>query len=159
MEVSEIKKDRMKYTKNKFSSNFALLSIIFNVFYFVNIYKSDVGNYYYSILIGASVIYNLLFMLFTFLCSEGVKKYSFGYSVTLVVIGVLQIARIFYLPTKAHNAVITIADVDKAVMGNDQYRKVIIYLLISAAFAIIGGIVGIIRNRILTAYTKSNATK
>ncbi|MCR5584414.1 MAG: hypothetical protein K6F63_03135 [Lachnospiraceae bacterium] len=159
MDASMIKKDRMKYAKNKFSSNFALLSILFNIFYFVCIYKSDVGNFYYSILIGASIIYNLLFMLFTFLCSEGVKKYSLGYSVTLVVIGVLQIARIFYLPAKAHSAVLEIGDVQKVIMDNAQYAKVIVYLLISAAFAIIGGVVGIIRNRMLTAYTNSSATK
>ena len=40
-----IKVDRMRYTKNKFSSNLALLAIIFDVFYFVSIYKSDVSNY------------------------------------------------------------------------------------------------------------------
>ena len=158
MDASDIKKDRMKYAKNKFSSNFALLSIIFNVFYFVSIYKSDVGSFYYSILIGASVVYNLLFMLFTFLCSEGVKKYSLGYSVTLVVIGVLQAVRIFYLPAKAHSTTITVGDAEKVIMNNAQYFRVTIYLLVSSAFAVIGGVVGIVRNRILTSYIKSSAT-
>ncbi len=158
MDASDIKKDRMKYAKNKFSSNFALLSIFFNVFYFVSIYKSDVGSFYYSILIGASVVYNLLFMLFTFLCSEGVKKYSLGYSVTLVVIGVLQAVRIFYLPAKAHSTTITVGDAEKVIMNNAQYFRVTIYLLTSSAFAVIGGVVGIVRNRILTSYIKSSAT-
>lgn len=158
MDASDIKKDRMKYAKNKFSSNFALLSIIFNVFYFVSIYKSDVGSFYYSILIGASVVYNLLFMLFTFLCSEGVKKYSLGYSVTLVVIGVLQAVRIFYLPAKAHSTTITVGDAEKVIMNNAQYFRVTIYLLASSAFAVIGGVVGIVRNRVLTSYIKSSAT-
>ncbi len=154
MDASALKKDRLRYTKNKLSSNFALLAILFNIFYFVSIYKSDVGNYYYSILTGASIIYNLLFMLFTFLCSEGIKKYSFGYSVTLVVIGLLQIARIFYLPAKAHGAVITLNGEERAVMENAQYLRVITFLLISSAFAVAGGVIGIIRNRILTAYNK-----
>jgi hypothetical protein len=158
MDASMIKKDRMKYSKNKFSSNFALLSILFNIFYFVSIYKSDIGNFYYSIIIGESVIYNLLFMLFTFLCSEGVKKYSLGYSVTLVVIGILQTARIFYLPARAHGTVLEIGGVERAVMDNAQYTRVIVFLLISSAFAVIGGVVGIIRNRVLTAYTNSSAT-
>lgn len=148
----------MKYSKNKLSSGFALLSILFNVFYFVSIYKSDVGNFYYSILIGASVIYNLLFMLFTFLCSEGVKKYSLGYSIILVVIGVLQIGRIFFLPAKAHSTVITVGGVDKVIMEDGQYARVIFFLLVSAAFALMGGVIGIIKNRTLTAYTKSSAT-
>ncbi len=154
MDASALKKDRLRYTKNKLSSNFALLSILFNIFYFVSIYKSDVGNYYYNILTGASIIYNLLFMLFTFLCSEGIKKYSFGYSVTLVIIGLLQIARIFYLPAKAHGAVIALDGEEKTVMENAQYLRVVTFLLISSAFAVIGGVIGIVRNRILTAYNK-----
>jgi hypothetical protein len=158
MDASTIRKDRMKYSKNKLSSGFALLSILFNVFYFVSIYKSDLGNFYYSILIGASVIYNLLFMLFAFLCSEGVKKYSLGYSIILVVIGVLQIGRIFFLPAKAHSTVITVGGVDKMIMEDGQYARVIFFLLVSAAFALMGGVIGIIKNRTLTAYTKNSAT-
>ena len=38
--------DRMRYIKNKFSANMALLAILFDVFYFVSIYKTDVGSYY-----------------------------------------------------------------------------------------------------------------
>ena len=51
-----IKTDRMRYTKNTASSRLALLAIVFDVLYFVSIYQSDVGSYYYSIIIGASVI-------------------------------------------------------------------------------------------------------
>ena len=60
-----IKKDRLRYTKNTQSSTFALLAIVFNVLYFVSIYSSDVGNFYYSPTIGISVLCNLLFLLFT----------------------------------------------------------------------------------------------
>ena len=69
-----IKKDRLRFTKNKLSANLSLLAIVFNAFYFVSIYKSDVGNYYYKLIIGISVVYNLLFMLAAFLSSEGVKS-------------------------------------------------------------------------------------
>ena len=37
------------------------------------------GNYYYTILVGASILYNLVFMLAAFLSSEGVKNYKIGY--------------------------------------------------------------------------------
>lgn len=44
-----IERDRMRFTRNTLSSNLVLLAILFNVFYFINIYKSDinhvVGNY------------------------------------------------------------------------------------------------------------------
>lgn len=71
-----IQKDRMRYIKNKLSSNLCLLAILLDVFFFVSIYKSDVSTYYYNILVGGSIIYNLLFMLLAFLSSEGVKEYS-----------------------------------------------------------------------------------
>ena len=63
MNEQQISLDRMRYIKNKASSNLAIFAILFDVLYFVNLYKSDVGTYYYSILIGASIIYNLVFLL------------------------------------------------------------------------------------------------
>ncbi|MCR5823407.1 MAG: hypothetical protein K6G60_03145 [Lachnospiraceae bacterium] len=159
MDTATIKKDRLRYSKNTLSSNFALLAILFNIFYFVSVYKTDAGNYFYSFTIGVSVIYNLLFMLFTFLSSEGIKKYSLHYSVLLIVIGVLQIARVFYLPAKAHAAVITTAAGNLPVIGDALYTRLIIFLLISAAFAISGGVIGVIKNRILNEYTKNLSIK
>lgn len=41
-----IKKDRMRFIKNKLPANLALLGILFDVFYFVSIYQSDVRDYY-----------------------------------------------------------------------------------------------------------------
>ena len=68
-----IKRDRMRFTKNSLSSTLVILAILFDVFYFVNIYESDVGhnvgNFYYQIRIGASIVYNLVFMLAAFLAS------------------------------------------------------------------------------------------
>ena len=65
-----IKLDRMRYAKNTFSSRLTYLAILFNVLYFVSIYGSDVGSWYYQILIGASIVYNLVFMLVAFLASD-----------------------------------------------------------------------------------------
>ena len=58
-----IRRDRMRFIKNSQSANLCYLAILLNVFYFVSIYKSDVGTYYYNILIGVSIVYNLIFML------------------------------------------------------------------------------------------------
>ena len=79
-EKKQIQLDRMRYTKNTLSSRLTLLAIVFDVLYFVSIYSSDVGKWYYAMLIGASIVYNLLFMLLAFLSSEGVKNYHIGYS-------------------------------------------------------------------------------
>lgn len=50
-EERTIQRDRMRFIKNSLSSNLAILGILFDVFYFVSIYKSDVNTYYYNILI------------------------------------------------------------------------------------------------------------
>ncbi|MCR5323361.1 MAG: hypothetical protein K6E85_08850 [Lachnospiraceae bacterium] len=148
MDEKQIRKDRLRYTKNSLSSGLALLAIVFNVFYFVNIYRSDVGSYYYTYITGISIIYNLLFMLFCFLCSEGVKRYHFGYAVTLIVIGSLQFVRIFVIPRMASAAIVN----DAPVMGAAQHTRVVFYLISSGVICIIAGIIGIIRNRQLAAY-------
>ena len=58
-----IQKDRMRFIKNKLPANLAILAILFDVFYFVSIYQSDVRDYYYTMMTGASILYNLVFML------------------------------------------------------------------------------------------------
>ena len=87
----EVKLDRMRYVKNVASSRLCYLAILLNVLYFVSIYKSDVGNWYYQILIGGSIVYNLLFMLTAFLASEGVKNYQTSYCKLLFILGALQV--------------------------------------------------------------------
>ena len=128
----EIRRDRMRFSKNTLSSRLALLAIAFDVLYFISIYKSDVGTYYYNILIGGSIIYNLVFLLMTFLASEGVKNYKRGYSVLLIVLGVLQIGRIFIIPWQDHQPMVKVAGVDTVVMGDAQFIRVVIYLVLSA---------------------------
>ena len=147
-----IQRDRMRFTKNTLSSSLALLAILFNVLYFVSIYKSDVGSYYYNIRMGASVLYNLIFMLVVFLCSEGVKNYNRTFAYVLLVVGALQIARIFYLPLTAHAAVVTVSKQKTIVMQNAQFVRVIVYLAASAACCLVAGLVGIRKSRALAAH-------
>ena len=147
-----IQRDRMRFTKNTLSSGLALLAILFNVFYFVSIYKSDVGSYYYNILIGASILYNLIFMLVVFLSSEGVKGYKTSFAVVLLVVGALQILRIFILPLRAHSATVTINQQETLVMQSAQFVRVVAYLAASAVCCFVAGVVGIQRSRALSAH-------
>ncbi len=151
-EEKTIQRDRMRFTKNKASSGLALLAILLNVFYFVSIYKSDVGTYYYTILIGASIIYNLVFMLAVFLCSEGVKNYKASFGYAMIVIGALQIIRIFILPMHASKATIVIKEVETIVMGPGQFTRLLVYLIASAACLIAGGIIAIYKSRELAQH-------
>lgn len=150
-----IKLDRMRYAKNTFSSRLTYLAILFNVLYFVSIYESDVGSWYYQILIGGSIVYNLVFMLVTFLASEGVKNYKISYSWLLLAAGVGQIVRIFILPMQAYKATVTISKVTYPVMEVPQLTWVIICLVASVLCCFVAGAVGVYRSRTLAAYNAS----
>ena len=153
-DVNLIKKDRMRFTKNTLSSTLCYIAILFNVLYFASIYSTDVGNYYYNIHIGMSVVYNLLFLLFTFLCSEGVKNYSKGYSIFLLAIGAMQIVRIFEIPMKAHNTIVSVNKVETQVMNDQQFTTLVVFLIISAVCCIVAGVAGIIKTNTLENYKK-----
>ena len=143
--------DRMRYTKNTASSRLALLAIVFDVLFFISIYKSDVGTYYYTILIGASIIYNMVFLLAAFLCSEGVKNYKSSFSWAMIALGIGQIIRIFILPMDAHRTILN----GSAVMGTGQFVRVVIYLVASAVCLFAGAIVNLKKSQALAEYTAS----
>lgn len=149
-----IKRDRMRYTKDGFSSGLVLLAIVFDVLYFVSIYSSDVGSYYYNWVIGASVIYNLLFLLTAFLASQGVKNRKSGYGLTLMVIGLMQIVRVFYMPAKAHAATVVVGGEELAVMTNGQYIYVVVCLIASAVCCVVAAVSSYISNKQLAEHMR-----
>lgn len=150
-----IQKDRMLYTKDKLSANLILVAIVLDALYFVSIYKTDVGTWYYSWLIGASIIYNLLFMLMAFLASEGVKNRRSGYTLLLLILGVMQFVRISYLPAKAHEATVIIQEVEYAVMADGQYAYVVGCLIVSGICCIAAAVTSFINNKTLADYIRS----
>ena len=153
LDEANIKKDRLRFTKNKFSANMIILAIVVNALYFVNIYRSDVGNYYYKIMIGASIVYNLIFMLAAFLSSEGLKNYKLGFGVVSIILGIIQVGRIFYLPLKAYKAANPVVGAKTAtVMTKGQFTFVAACLIISATLLFIAGISGIIKTNTLNSY-------
>lgn len=154
-EEKSIRLDRMRYTKNTLASTLAILAIVFDVFYFISIYESNVGSWYYNILIGASILYNLVFMLAAFLSSEGIKNYKIGYSYAMIVLGILQIVRIFIYPMRAHAATVMIQEQPVTVMETRQFIFCVIWLLASAACLLAGAVVGMIRSRQLQRYMDS----
>ena len=158
-DVQTIAKDRMRYTNDKFSSMLAIIAIVFDCLYFVSIYESDVATYYYNWLIGVSIVYNLIFLLAAFLASESVKNRKTGYSGVLMVLGVLQIARIFILPAKAHAATALVNGAEVVVMGDKQFLYCVACLVISAVCCIIAAVVSARNNKILADYMKTIENK
>lgn len=157
--IADVKTDRMRFTKNKFSANLSYLAIVFNAIYFVSVYSTDVGSYFYNIEIGFSVIYNLIFMLFVFLASEGVKSYDLKYSIVLTVLGALQIVRIFGIPMNAYNAFVKIGSKQVQVMERGQFLLCVACLALSAAVAIVGGIIAYAKTQKLRNYEKTLAAE
>ena len=151
MNEQAIRLDRMRFTKNTTSSRLAILAIVFDVLYFVSIYKTNM-NFYYSILMGASILYNLVFMLAAFLSSEGVKNYKQGYSYLLCALGIIQIVRIFILPTQAHATVETVEGVEMLAMSGGQFVRVVIYLVASAICLFASAAVNWTKSRALAAH-------
>ena len=149
-----IQRDRMRFVKNTMCANLCYLGLLLDVFYFVLLYRSDVGTYYYTIQIGASIVYNLLFLLIVFLSSEEVKNYNKNYSYILLAVGVMQIVRIFVIPMGAHAATISVDDVEIAVMQNPQFIRSVIYLAASAACLIVSAVINIIRCNTLEAHNR-----
>ena len=154
-EERTIRRDRMRFIRNSLSANLCYLGILANVFDFVNLYQSDVGTYYYQIFIGASIVYNLLFLLIVFLASEAVKNYAEKYSWLLICVGIMQIVRIFYIPMRAHAAMTAVNGEDVLVMGNGQFTLLIVYLLISAACLLVSALVNLFKCKELADHMKT----
>lgn len=154
-EDRNIARDRMRFIKNSGCASLCYLALLANVFYFVLLYRQDVGNYYYTIQIGASVVYNLIFMLAVFLSSEAVKNYNKNYSIVLLVVGVMQVVRIFVMPTRAHSTTLIINEVETTVMSNAVYIRMLVYLLVSAAALIASAVINYMKCTALEAHVKS----
>ncbi|MBR1797976.1 MAG: hypothetical protein IJ757_08225 [Clostridiales bacterium] len=154
-ELKFIRRDRMRYENNKLSSNLAIIAIVFNCFFFISIYGSNVGNFYYTLMMGASIVYNLLFMLIVFLVAEGSKSYHIGYSYIAIPVGILQFVRILGYPRIAHTATISLADDSIVnVMGNAQFTRTVLYLCISGICLLLSAAIGIYKCRELTSHLK-----
>ena len=154
MDTNKVKYDRMMYVKDSVPSLFAICAIVLNVFYFVTIYQIN-KEYFYNFNIGLSVIMNLLFMLFTFLCSEEVKNYHSKYGFVMIGLAVLEIVRIFFFPMQAHASMIAEGEFMVRVMSDAQFMRCIICLGGAAAFLTVGGVMSIINTKKLSDYKKS----
>ncbi len=154
-----VKNDRMRFTKDKRSSNLVLLAIVFDALYFVSLYQTDVGNYYYTWKIGASIVYNLLLLLSAFLCAEGVKNRKTGYTGLLIFLGVMQVVRMFYLPAQAVNATVTVSGVEIAAMERGQYAYLLICLGLSAVCCIVAAVNSYVNGKHLAAHLAAMENK
>ena len=78
-----------------------------------------------------------------------------GYTAIIVVLGIIQIARIFILPVKAHAATALVNGVEVAVMGDGQYMYVVGCLVASAVCCFVAAVTSAKNNKILADYMAS----
>ncbi len=154
MDKERIKLDRMRYVKDSLPSTLAILAIVFNVLYFNLIYKIN-NPYFYNFLIGVSVIVNLLFMLLGFWCSIEVKSYHGKFGIVMIVLGIVEILRIFVYPIRAHGAKVQVGEELLIVMTDGQFTKSVIFLGAAAALMIVGGLLSIRNSKILKNHLDS----
>ena len=154
MNDQSVRLDRMRFTKNTTSSRLVLLAIVLDALYFVSLYRINL-DYYYNMMMGASILYNLVFMLAAFLASEGVKNYKKGYTWLLMALGAIQVARIFIIPVQAHAATITIKKVSYQVMENGQFIRVVLYLALSAACLFAAAVINLQKSNALASHIAS----
>ena len=154
MDKERIKLDRMRYVKDSTPSNLAILAVVFDILYFVLIYKIN-DELFYNFSIGVSVVANLLVMLFGFWCSIEVKNYHGKFGYLMIFLGIVQIARIFVFPMRAHAAVSTAGERAVQVMSNTQFILSIAYLVLSAACFIGGGLLSMKNSKTLQDHLAS----
>ena len=147
--------DRMRYTKDKTAANLTLIAIVLDALFFVKLYQFDRGSWFYTWQIGASVIYNLLFLLIAFLCSEGCKNRQSGYMPAMVLLGVMQFVRIFYFPLRALNATIVEGETEAAVIGKGDFVYMAVLLLLSGVCMLVAAVTNTINNKRLNDYQKT----
>lgn len=145
MEEKLIRLDRMKYKNDSVSRMLVILSIVFDVLYFTTLYKTNESNIF-TITLGISVIYNLLFLLAAFLSSESVKVYNVKYAYLCIFLGIMQIVRIFNFPLDCLN---------DAIIDANTYTLLAVYLGLSGASLFAGAAVSIYNCTILKNYLKS----
>lgn len=148
--------DILRYKKNKFASSFALLALVFNCLYFTLFYAVCTSELY-RVILGFSVIVNLVVLLVGFYASEGIKSYNKKFSIVLIVLAAIQIIRIFYYPVvgaakgwlKYDNLYFNITMSNAA-----NATLMIIYLVGSAACFIVSAVQGFIVARRLEVFQK-----
>lgn len=146
-----VQNDIMRYKKNKFAANLAILGIAFGCLYFLILYAQvKNNNFYYTWEIAFDVIYNLFFLLFVFLFSEQVKNYNKKMFPLQLIVGVLQIARIFWLPLKG----ITNYNGDVTVITPATFVLLTVFLAASGACVIASAVIGFIRAKSVEDFTK-----
>lgn len=144
MKLKYVSVEKMKYKNDSLAYLLILLGLVVNVVYFVIFYEVN-NQFLYSIKIGISVLYNLIFLLSVFLSAENIKKYNRKYAVFTCIIGLMQFVRIFAYLSEVNAA---------GVFAGNKHMVLVILLIISGVLLILGSIVSIVNSTILKSFVE-----
>lgn len=161
-----LQNDIQRYKKNKLASSLALLGIVFACVYFMFLYaqvKTKPEDFYYKWPLAIDVLYNLVFMLVIFLCSEQVKNYDRRMFYFQIALGVMQFVRIFWLPLAGitETAYVKLVGIEfsgisgyKPVLSTGTFAILLVGLAGSGACVIASAVIGYIRSKSLENFNK-----
>lgn len=131
--------ERMQYQSDKLSYWLCILSVVCNAVYFVGLYT----NRYVApdVNIGADILLNIVFMMIVFLSSEKLKTYEKKWNGYIIIVGAVQILRIFWVPMHFHQL---------EMLMEGKYTLAIVSLVVSGILLLIAGINSTINIRILS---------
>ncbi len=138
-----IKADKMRYQMNNLAYLFILLGMAVSVVALFRIItpKTIVPNFDTAV----EILINIVLLLLTFLTAERCKCYQKKWGIVSFVIAGVHVLRILYVP----KSLLALGEITPL-----QFTTILLLLIASAAFLIVGGVVTIIRSNILTNHLK-----
>lgn len=147
-----IKTDIMRYKPNQLSFLFCVLAIVLNVAMFLIIYQET--NCKSNYLLGIDLVINVVFMLAVFLLSEKSKAYNLKAGYVALVMGLIEIGRIFFIPLYYYNKHLEYLKTEEGIIGlsNSQFYWCVGLMIAAAVCLFAAGVDTIIKSRRLTAH-------
>lgn len=138
--------DMMHYKSNKLSFWLIILTIALNIAMFLIIYKTT--NCTPDIQLGIDLLVNVMLMLACFLAAEKTKRYDRTWGITSIVIGGVQVVRIFWIPLYFY---LKFVQTGKG-LEVGGFVWCVILLILSGASMIAAGIYCIMKHKVLVAH-------
>lgn len=151
----KINVERMRYKNDSLSFLLCMIALIADVVMFSLIYSNSVltsltgvqGFKYYTI--GIDIIVNILFMLFAFYVGEELKTYHIKWAIAPVIMGALQVYRIFDFPKTMR---------DFGFITEKIYTVCVICLIVSAVSLLAAAVNTFIKGTMLSNFLKTADT-
>ncbi len=139
-----VKADKMRYQLNKASYGLILLGLSISVIAMFRIITPVTVRPNYEIAI--EIMINIVLLLVTFLAAERCKFYSKHWAFASIAIGLIHLARIFYVPASL---------LRKDMLSYPQFIIIALLLVISSLLISLGGYITWVKYNILSKHMKA----